>query len=481
MSSRLKVPDRNPHLLISPNLHDWLEDDDLVYFVQEALEGMKLPQLHVNHRGTGSAQYCPRMMLGLLIYSYATGRFSSRQIESATYRDVAVRVLCGNLHPDHDTICRFRRNNRPSIESCFVQVLELAQAMRLLRVGTVAIDGTKVKANASKHAAVSYDRSGKLIERWREEVGQLMQKAEDADSTPLEDGLNIPDEIKLRQVRIARMEKARAEIELRASERSQAGQEEYRSKVQARAARRARGEAVRGKEPGPPAQEPRDKDQYNFTDPGSRIMKAGGGAHFEQAYNAQAAVDTQGSLLVLGQRVTEHCNDKQELIATVDSIAVGADEIEAVLADTGYFSQAAVEALSGKGIAAYIAVEKGHHHKTVEDLEVRPDPSPPPEDATAQEQMLHRLRTKEGKERYRLRHQTVEPVFGIIKQVLGFRQFLMRGREKVAVEWNLVTLAYNVKRLHRLTRGVFRGDRAPHQDKRAQQAPKTTLRSLSLT
>jgi len=412
-------------------------------------------------------------MLGLLVYCYATGRFSSRQIEAATYRDVAVRVLCDGKHPDHDTICKFRRRNKEAFAACFVQVLELAQAMKLLRVGKVSVDGTKVKASASKHAAVSYGRAGELIKRLREEVQQLMQKAEEADSAPLEDGLSIPQEIKRREERVAQMEKARAEIELRARQRAESQQQEYQSKVEERAARRARGERMRGQEPKPPEETPQEKDQYNFTDPQSRIMKAGSGAHFEQAYNAQAAVDAEGSLLILGQRVTEHCNDKQELVQTVDSIVEETGELEAVIADTGYYSETAVKELEERGIPAYVAVEKGHHHKTVADLEQRRDPAPLPDEATAKEKMVHRLRTREGKEIYRLRHQTVEPVFGIIKQILGFRQFLLRGKVKVSLEWNVVTLAYNFKRLHKLVQGNTRGGVCPARDKPAEKSHKT--------
>ena len=457
MALRLITPDRSPQLLISPNIRDWIPEDDLVYFIIDALEKMALPQFHVNSRGSGSKQYCPRMMLGLLIYCYATGRFSSRRIEAATYRDVPVRVLCGNLHPDHDTICTFRRENKEAFESSFTQVLELAQQMKLLRVGEVSVDGTKIKANASKHAAVSYDRAGEMVEQLRLEVQELMRKAEDADSTPLEDGLSIPAEIKRREDRLAQLEVARKEIEKRARERAAGQQEEYKSKVDARQARRDRGETVRGREPVAPDETPRGKDQYNFSDPQSRIMKAGNGDHFEQSYNAQAAVDADGSLLIVGQRVTEHCNDKQELVPTVEAIPPELGKVKAAIADTGFYSEEAVKQVEAKGIEAYVAVEKGSHHKTVADLEKQPQPAPLPEDASAKEEMVHRLRTPEGKETYSKRHQTVEPVFGIIKEAMGFRQFLMRGIEKVSIEWNLITLAYNLKRLHTLSHGTTQG------------------------
>ncbi|MEO6908716.1 MAG: transposase, partial [Abditibacteriaceae bacterium] len=368
--------------------------------------------------------------------------------------------------PDHDTICTFRRNNKEAFESSFIQVLELAQEMKLLRVGKVSVDGTKIKANASKHAAVSYERAGEMTEQLRLEVQELMQKAEDADSTPLEDGLSIPQEIKRREDRMAQLEMARKEIEKRSQARAAAEQEEYKSKVAARKARRDRGETVRGREPVVPDETPRGKDQYNFTDPQSRIMKAGSGDHFAQSYNAQAAVDAESSMLILGQRVTEHCNDKRELAPTVEAIAPELGEIEVVIADSGFYSESAVAQVEAKGIEAYVAVEKGRHHKTVADLEKQPQPTPLPEDASAKEKMVHRLRTPGGKETYSKRHQTVEPVFGIIKQALGFRQFLLRGIEKVSIEWNLITLAYNFKRLHTLSHEMTRGGVCPAAAKR---------------
>ena len=467
MAERLVIPDRNPQLLLSPNLHDWIPDDDLVYFIIDAVEQLPLSLFKLNRRGSGSAQYCPRMMLGLLIYCYATGRFSSRQIEAASYRDVAVRILCGNQHPDHDTICRFRRSNRAAIEASFVQVLELAMELKLLRVGAIAVDGTKIQANASKHAAVSYQRAGEIMERLRGEVGELMQKAEDADSTPLAEGLSIPQEIARREERVRRLEAARREMEARAAQRAALEQEEYQIKLTEREERRGRGETVRGREPQPPEPAPAAKDQYNFTDPQSRIMKAGNGAHFEQAYNAQAAVDAEGSMLVLGRRVSDHANDKQELAPGVQSVVAEVGPVSQVLADAGYYSEQAVEQVESQDVQAYVAVGKGTHHKTVADLEPAGELAPLPEDAGAKEKMAHRLKSQQGKELYALRKQTVEPVFGIVKQALGFRQFTLRGLDQVALEWELVTLAYNCKRLHKLTQGNAGGVVCPAAAKKA--------------
>lgn len=448
----------------------------MVHFVLDAVEALDLRQVRVNSRGTGSEQYPPRMMLALLIYAYANGTFSSRQIEGMTYSQVSVRYLCANTHPDHDTICTFRRQNKALLEEAFAKVLELAQEMKLLKVGTVAIDGTKVKANASKHSAVSYGRAGELTEQLRLEVASLVAKAEAADSVPLEDGLSIPAEIARREDRMARMAAARAAIAERERQRKSEEQAEYEAKKAERAARREKGQRVGGREPQAPAPEPEAKAQINFTDAQSRIMKVGNG-HFEQAYNAQAAVDIE-TLLVVGQRVSNEVNDKQQLVPTLESIPASLGRPDKVLVDSGFYSEAQVrgveeqigcgvsgpardkqeepgetaetETAMPSGIVVYAAVGKATHHRSVADLEARPEPEEPPQDATMQDQMRYRLSTKAGKALYRQRKQTVEPVFGIIKSVLGFRQFSLRGLDNVALEWTLVTLAFNIKRLHRM-------------------------------
>jgi len=444
-------------MLLPPDVRDWVPDNHLAHFVIEAVEGMNLRGVKVNYRGTGSEQYPPRMMLSLLIYCYAAGVFSSRLIEVATFENVAVRYIAGNTHPDHDTICTFRRENKVLLEESFVKVLELAAELKLLKVGqiTVSLDGTKVAANASKHAAVSYERAGEQIAQLELEVKQLVAKAEAADSTPLADGLSVPEEIARRQERQAKLEEARRVIEQRARERAQAQKAEVEQKQAERQARRESGAKVRGPEPKEPSEQPGGKDQYNFTDPQSRIMKAGGGKdHFEQAYNAQAAVEVE-SRLIVGQRVTDAPNDKRELLATVQAVkteVVG--EVETVLADSGFYSEAGVKTVEANGHTTVLAaVERKSHHRTVEDLEQRSDPLPPGPEAGVMEKMKWRMSTSAGQALYKLRQQTVEPVFGIIKEAMGFRRFLLRGLEKVSVEWTLVCLAYNVKRLHRLTVG----------------------------
>lgn len=445
MATRFVPIDRETPLLLPPNLREWVSADHLVHFITDAVEAMELGQVKVNTRGTGSEQYPPCMMLGLLIYSYATGLFSSRSIERSTYDSVPVRVLTADTHPDHDTICNFRRENKALLAESFVKVLQLAQEVKLLKVGgiTVATDGTKALAYASKHSAVSYQRAGEIMARLDQEVQQLLAKAEQADSTPLQDGLSIPQEITRRQERKAALAHARAEIEARAHARYTAQLAEQEAKAESK-----------GKDSEPP--DPQPKDQYNFTDPESRIMKASGGSHFEQSYNAQAVVEVE-SRLIVGQRVSQSPNDKQQLVPTLAAIPNEVGTIRAVLADSGFFSEKAVQQIEQNqagaltGTIVYAAVEKTSHHRSVADLEAKPEPLPPSTGASITELMRHRLKTSAGKALYKLRQQTVEPVFGIIKEALGFRQFRLRGHQKVSLEWTLVCLAYNFKRLHRLS------------------------------
>jgi transposase len=449
-------------MLLAPDLRDWLPEDHAVHFIVETVEQLPLQGFQVNVRGTGSAQYPPAMMLSLLIYCYATGRMGSRQIEAATYTDVAVRYICGGeRHPDHDTICAFRRENGPLFSESFVKVLAYAQELGVLKKrGGVSVDGTKIAANASKHSAVSYRRGSEMMEELEKEVQELMALAETADRAPETQKLEVPAELARRKARQAKLALAKREIEARFEERRKERQAEYEAKCAAREAQRARGQQVRGRDPQPPPRQPDEKAQYNFTDPESRIMKAGSGEHFEQAYNAQAAVDTEGSMLVLGVQLTDAPNDKEQLVPTLQSVDPAVREVTEALADSGYFSEAAVANVEADGgPTVYAAVEKQGHHRSVSDLMEKADPPLPPEDATWMEKMRQRLQTAAGKAKYALRKQTVEPVFGIIKSVMGFRQFLLRGRSKVSLEWTLVTLAYNFKRLFRLVQTM----RSPNQ------------------
>lgn len=455
MPARFVNLDRQTPMFLPCDRREWLPADHLVHFILDAVEQIPTGHLRVNHRGTGSEQYPPTMLLALLIYCYATGRFGSRTIEAATHSDVAVRYLCANHHPDHDSICVFRTANQAAFQAAFVTVLQLAQPLRLTRVGTVSVDGTKLQANASKHAAVSYQRAGEFILQLQLEVQELVTRAAQADPREAKETLDIPAELTRRETRRAALKQARQVIEARAREIAAAQQAEHPAKVAGRQAQRAAGKNPRGPEPTPPSEVPDPKAQYNFTDPESRIMKAGNGQHFEQACNAQAAVDE--ALLIVGQRVSDAPNDKQELVAPVAASSPGvAGDVQAVLVDSGFYRAAAVQAVEQKregpasGLTVYAAVTKQAHHQTVADLLPQPEPAPLGADATPKEKMAHRLQTSVGKTLYKLRKQTVEPVFGIIKAGLGFRRFLLRGREKGSLEWLLVCVSYNLKRMFTL-------------------------------
>jgi transposase len=444
MGAKFVNVDRNTALLLPPDMREWVPEDHLVHFIVDAVEQLDLSAARVNERGTGSEQYPPSLLLALLIYSYATGAFSSRQIERATYDSVAVRVLCADTHPDHDTLCTFRRQNAALLAAAFAQVLELAAHCGVLKVAgiTVAIDGTKVLANASKHAATSYARAGETMRQLELEVAELLAKAEQADATPLQDGLTIPDEVARRQARKAKLAQARAAIEARAYARAMAEQ-----------AARAPDELG----PPPPAP-PAPKAQINFTDPDSAIMKAGSGQHFEQSYNAQGALEVDRRLFV-ATRVTRAPNDKEQLPPTFAAVATCAPVIQSVaevLIDSGFVSEAAVHAVESDaqgqptGVRVLAPVGRIRHGRTVADLEKRADPPAPPAAASFTERLAHRTATAAGRQRYKLRQQTIEPAFGVIKEALGFRRFSLRGLAKVSLEWTLVTLAYNLKRLHTL-------------------------------
>ena len=451
MSQRFVNVDRDSPMLLSPDMREWVPDTHIVHFILDALDHVPMAVAKVNARGTGSAQYPPLMMLGLLIFGYITGRFSSREIEAATHSDVAMRYMAGNLHPDHDTICTFRRNNGDLIKCAFTEVLLLAKEMKLLKVGTVSIDGTKVMANASKHKAVSYKRAGEQIELIEAEVEELLKRADDADCKDLADGLTIPNEIARRKERVEKLKVARAALEERAREAAAQEEPEYREKLEARERKKAEGKRLRGKPPKAPSTTPADGAQFNFTDTESRIMKAGTGKHFEQAFNAQAAVTADGSMLIIGAQVTSHANDKQELAATVACIPTAVGVPVEVVADNGYYSQEQVQLVEASGeTTGYAAVAKQSHHRTIADLEAHQEPAPLAEEATPVEKMAHRLKTAGGKAIYKLRKQTVEPVFGIIKEVMGFRRFRLRGNTKVSLEWDLVAVSFNLKRLFTL-------------------------------
>jgi len=376
--------------------------------------------------------------------------FSSRKLERATYDSVAFRFIAANDHPDHDTIATFRRRFLPQIEGLFVQVLVLAREIGVLKLGTVGLDGTKIHANASRHSALSYAHAGNIETQLKAEVAALMAKAETADQADLPDGFSIPEELERREERLGKLAAARARIEARAKERHAREQAEYEAKLAARKAREeSRGKKTGGRPPSPPASGALPTDQINLTDEESRIMPVAGGG-FEQCYNAQAVV-AAGSMLVVAVDVVQAPNDKQQLAPMLDKISALPDELgeaETLLADSGYFSEANVEACAAAGIEPLIPQGRQTHYPRLSDRFANLPPAP--ENPTPLKTMAHRLKTPEGKNLYALRKQTPEPVFGIIKSVMGFRQFSMRGLEEVRGEWSLVTMAWNIKRMFAL-------------------------------
>ena len=448
--SNFRTVDRQTRFLLPPSVDEWLPQRHLARFVVEVVEGLDLRAMSGSYRGSGSASYHPSMLLGLVIYGYATGVFSSRKLERATYDSVAFRFIAANDHPDHDTIAVFRRRFLTQIEGLFVEVLKLASEMGVLKLGTIGLDGTKIHANASRHSALSYEHAGKIEAQLKAEVAYLLGKAEAADQSDGPDAMSIPEELERRETRLARLAEARAKLEARAKERYAGELAEHRAKLAAREAKAAAsGKKPGGRPPQPPVEGALPKDQINLTDEDSRIMPAAGGG-FEQCYNAQAAV-AAGSLLVVATDVVQAANDKQQVAPMLDKLAAlpeAVGEPDALLADSGYFSAANVDACEAAGVEPLIAMRRETHHPSpAERFAAAP---PAPEDPTPVEAMAHRLQTPAGKKLYALRKQTPEPVFGIIKSVMGFRQFMLRGLACVRGEWSLVTMSWNIKRLFAL-------------------------------
>lgn len=452
--SNFREFDRETRFLLPPSVDEWLPETHLARFVVEVIERLDLSTMVGSYRGSGSASYHPALLLGLLVYGYATGVFSSRKLERATYDSVAFRFITANEHPDHDTIATFRRRFLKDIEALFVRVLELAREMGLLKLGTVALDGTKIHANASRHSALSYEHATKIEAQLKAEVAELMARAEAADAADVADGLSIPDELARREDRLSKLAEARAKIEARAKERFEREAAEHRAKVAAREAKAAAtGKKPRGKPPAPPVEGAQPKDQINLTDEDSRIMPVAGGG-FDQCYNAQAVVATE-SLLVIAGEVVQAPNDKQQIAPMLEKIDVLPEDLgrpETLLADNGYFSEANVTLCAATNIAPLIALGRQPHHQSLRERFAAPPP-PPSGNSTPVETMAYRLRTPTGKRFYALRKQTPEPVFGIIKSVMGFRQFLLRGLDQVRGEWSLVTMAWNIKRMFALSLG----------------------------
>jgi hypothetical protein len=378
--------------------------------------------------------------------------FSSRKIERATYESIPFRFIAGGLHPDHDTIANFRKTFLLEIADLFVQVLLVAKEAGVLKLGNISLDGSKIHADASKSKAVSYKR---LLQRERQlqaEVEELLALSDRAERGELPEGLDVEAEIIFRRERLANLAQAKAVLELRAEERYQAEKAEYEAKLREREEKAKRtGRKPRGRKPKPPKPGPRDKDQYNFTDPTSGIMKNSTNGGFDQHYNVQAAVE-QESVLIVANTLSNHATDRGEAIPTLDVIPAELGKPPAGALDAGYFSEHNITEMEARGIDPYIATGREPHHKSWK-VRFAEMPVPPPEDASPKVKMAYKLKTEIGKAIYGLRKSTVEPVIGIIKEVLGFRQFSLRGLAAAAGEWCLVCLSFNLKRLHVLLAG----------------------------
>ena len=449
MSTRFKAVDRETPYLLPPSVQDWLPEQHLARFVVDVVSKLDLHELKMPYAGVGSEAFNPEMLLAMLFYGYATGVFASRKLEQATHDSIAFRYIAANTHPDHDTIATFRKRFLKQLKPLFLQILLLAKTMGFLKLGKISLDGSKVQANASKHSALSWGHAVELEKQLKEEVARLMAMAEAADAEKPE-GMDIPEELKRREVRLEAIVAAKKKLEQRAAERYAAEQAEYEAKKEKREAGRTAGKSPRGPEPKAPEPGVRDNDQINLTDEESRIMPGSGGKNFQQAYNVQAGVDTE-TMMVVTEHVTQHANDKLEVEPTLKALEQLPDrlgKVEALLADTGYRSESNTKVCDAAQITPYLAGGRESHHPPVEARFTQPPALAP--DADVVQAMDHRLATIEGRAVYALRKSTVEPVFGIIKSVLGFRHFHLRGLEGASGEWTLVTTAWNLKRLFNL-------------------------------
>lgn len=446
-NSKFISTDRSQLLLFPPSIEEWLTEHHLARFVVDIVEKLDLSGIINQYSESGSKAYHPKILLALLFYGYATGTFSSRKIEKATYDSIAFRYIAINTHPDHDTVANFRKRFLEQLKPLFIQILLIAQQMGLLKIGKVSLDGTKVKANASKHHALSWEHACKLEAQLKEEVEELLKSAEAADSWENTNEIDIPAELERRADRLKAIEAALDTIKDRSNQRYVKEKAEYDKKMEERAAKEKQtGKKTGGPKPKPPNSKPEKKDQVNLTDDESRIMPMKGKG-FEQCYNAQSGVDVD-SMMVVAAFVSQAPNDKQELLPALEKLEELPDElntIDALLADAGYFSETNVAECETREIEPFIPPNRQKHNKSLKERFT--EPLPLPKDADYIEKMRHKLRTLSGQEIYGRRKTTVEPVFGIIKHVMGFRQFLLRGHKAVTGEWDLVSIAWNLKRM----------------------------------
>ena len=455
MSKQFRNCDWNQAVLLPPSLQDWLPEDHLARFVAEVTETLDLSGIYGKYEerdGRGQAAYDPRMMVRLLLYGYCRGVASSRRIERATYEDVAFRYLTADAHPDHSVMAAFRQDHLANLSQLFVQVLRLCQQAGLVKLGHVALDGTKIKANASKHKAMSYERMGEAEKKLAEEVEALLAEAARVDAE--EDGKygkgkrgdELPTELQRRESRLAKIREAKEALEEEA--RRQAA--EKKAQVEAALKEREKQEQERGRKfggrppqvPKPEQAQPEPKAQRNFTDPESRIMKDGATKEMVQGYHAQAAVDSAAQVIVAAA-VTQEANDKQQLVPLLEQVkAMTGEQPQHGTADTGYFSEKAVTDPQLEGIDLLVPPERQKHGE-----QPPCTTGPPPAELPVAEQMRHKLRTPEGRAVYRMRKAVVEPVFGQIKECRGFRRFLLRGLTRVQAEWEMICATHNLLKL----------------------------------
>ena len=452
MSRKFRIANYEDTLNQTIRLGDALPADHLARFIVDIVAQLDLSKIDEQYAPKGGEAIAPEILLGMLFYGYATGVFSSRKIEKASYESIPMRYVAGGLHPDHDTIAHFRKTFLTPIKELFVQILLMAQTTGVLKLGNISLDGSKIHADASKSHAVSYKRLIELEIRLRTEVNDLFELGERADQGELQlpEGMVLQNEIAIRQERLENLAKAKVVLEERAKERLEAEKAENEAKEREREAKaRKHRHKPKGPKPQPPKTEgPRDRDQYNFTDPESRIMKNSTNKGVDQHYNVQAATD-QESMLIVSNALSNHPNDKCEAIPTLDALPSEIGKPAGVALDNGYFSETNINACQKRGIEPYIATGREPHHQDWHTF-FQEQPEVPAEDASPKIKMAYKLQSEIGHAIYRLRKCTIEPVFGIIKEVLGFRQFSLRGLKAAAGEWSLVCLAYNLKRMHTL-------------------------------
>lgn len=441
--------------LLPPVLQDWLPEGHLAAFISDVVDTLDLRTIIATYKegdGRGQPAYHPAMMVKLLLYAYCTGNPSSRKIERRTYEDVAYRVLTANQHPDHDSIADFRKRHLPALAGLFTQVLQLCQKAGLVKLGHVALDGTKIKANASKHKAMSYERMGETEKRLQQEVAELLEKAQQTDAAEDEQygkgrrGDELPAELARRESRLKKIQEAKLALEEEAKARAAEQAEAARAKIEQRQRQEQEtGQKAKGRSPQVPDPEqavPAPKAQRNFTDPESRIMKDGATKSFEQAYNAQAVVDSTAQIIVAAA-ITQEANDKRQLVSMLQQAAENLGQMPPqASADAGYFSTANVTDKRVAGVDLYVPPDRQKHmpDDAVDNDEAVPDDS-------VIEAMRQKVKTPEGRAIYSRRKTVVEPVFGQIKEVRGFRRFSFRGKIKVAAEWQLICLTHNLLKL----------------------------------